>query len=410
MATDRLLAQPGPRPAGGSGPGTTRPAAVRLPSLTGLRFPAALAVFAYHAALPIPTLRFFADDRAEYRFTDLADQAGGLGVAFFFVLSGFVLTWSARPGDTATGFWRRRLVKIVPNYVVTWALALVLFAGAYTPVRTAVLNLLMVQVWIPDFNTYFSVDPPSWSLGAELVFYLSFPLLHRALRAIRPERLPYWIAGAVAAVVATPGLAYLLLPDTPGVPGGYGASVSQYWFAYVLPPVRMVDFALGILVALAVRSGRWRDIGMVWSGVLLVAGYAATRWVPYLYAQRALTVLPIALLVAATAIADRDGRFTPFRNRTMTWLGEISFAFYLLHFVVLTELRDLLGTRMYSTVEGVGLLLLAIAVTVLLSWVLYRLVEAPITRRFSAPRRKPAGTAAAPSSASPSSSSSSPSP
>ncbi|MET8699097.1 acyltransferase [Kitasatospora sp. NPDC004723] len=398
MATDRLLAQPGPRPAGGSGPGTTRPAAVRLPSLTGLRFPAALAVFAYHAALPIPTLRFFADDSTEYRFTDLADQAGGLGVAFFFVLSGFVLTWSARPGDTATGFWRRRLVKIVPNYVVTWALALVLFAGAYTPVRTAVLNLLMVQVWIPDFNTYFSVDPPSWSLGAELVFYLSFPLLYRVLRAIRPERLPYWIAGAVAAVVATPALAYLLLPDTPGVPGGYQASVSQYWFAYVLPPVRMVDFALGILVALAVRSGRWRDIGMVWSGALLVAGYAATRWVPYLYAQRALTVLPIALLVAATAIADRDGRFTPFRNRTMTWLGEISFAFYLLHFIVLTELRDLLGTRMYSTVEGVGLLLLAIAVTVLLSWVLYRLVEAPVTRRFSAPRRKPAGTTTSPSS------------
>ncbi|GAA1404765.1 acyltransferase [Kitasatospora putterlickiae] len=395
MATDRLLAQPGPRPAGGSGPGTARAAAVRLPSLTGLRFPAALAVFAYHAALPIPTLRFFADDDVEHRFTGLADQAGGLGVAFFFVLSGFVLTWSARPGDTATGFWRRRLVKIVPNYVVAWALAMVLFAGAYTPARTAVLNLLMLQVWIPDFNTYFSVDPPSWSLGAELVFYLSFPLLHRALRAIRPERLPYWIAGAAAAVVATPVLAYLLLPDTPGVPGGYRASVAQYWFAYVLPPVRMVDFALGVLVALAVRSGRWRDLGMAWSGVLLAVGYAATRWVPYLYAQRALTVVPIALLVASAAIADRDGRFTPFRNRVMTWLGEVSFAFYLLHFIVLTELRDLLGTRMYSTVEGVGLLLLAVVVTVLLSWVLYRLVEAPITRRFSAPRGRPAATTTA---------------
>ncbi|MFD9063735.1 acyltransferase family protein [Kitasatospora purpeofusca] len=393
MATDRLLAQPGPRPAGGSGARTTQPSASRLPSLTGLRFPAALAVFAYHAALPIPTLRFFADDSTEFRFVDLADQAGGLGVAFFFVLSGFVLTWSARPGDTATGFWRRRMVKIVPNYVVAWALAMIFFAGSYTPVRTAVLNLLMLQVWIPDFNTYFSVDPPSWSLGAELVFYLSFPLLHRALQRIRPERLLYWIGGTVAAVVATPALAYLVLPDTPGVPGGYDSSVVQYWFSYVLPPVRLLDFALGILVALAVRSGRWRDIGMVWSGVLLVAGYVATRWVPYLYAQRVTTVVPIALLVASAAIADRDGRFTPFRNRAMTWLGEISFAFYLLHFIVLTEMRDLLGTKLYSTPEGIGLLLLAIGVTVLLSWILYRLVEAPITKRFSSPRRKPAGPA-----------------
>ncbi|MFF7587677.1 acyltransferase family protein [Kitasatospora purpeofusca] len=393
MATDRLLTQPGPRPAGGSGARTTQPSASRLPSLTGLRFPAALAVFAYHAALPIPTLRFFADDSTEFRFVDLADQAGGLGVAFFFVLSGFVLTWSARPGDTAAGFWRRRMVKIVPNYVVAWALAMVFFAGSYTPVRTAVLNLLMLQVWIPDFNTYFSVDPPSWSLGAELVFYLSFPLLHRALRRIRPERLFLWIGGTVAAIVATPALAYLVLPDTPGVPGGYESSVVQYWFSYVLPPVRLLDFALGILVALAVRSGRWRDIGMVWSGLLLVAGYVATRWVPYLYAQRVTTVVPIALLVASAAIADRDGRFTPFRNRAMTWLGEISFAFYLLHFIVLTEMRDLLGTKLYSTPEGIGLLLLAIGVTVLLSWILYRLVEAPITKRFSSPRRKPAGPA-----------------
>ncbi|MFB8199751.1 acyltransferase family protein [Kitasatospora purpeofusca] len=393
MATDRLLAQPGPRPAGGSGARTTQPSASRLPSLTGLRFPAALAVFAYHAALPIPTLRFFADDSTEFRFVDLADQAGGLGVAFFFVLSGFVLTWSARPGDTATGFWRRRMVKIVPNYVVAWALAMIFFAGSYTPVRTAVLNLLMLQVWIPDFNTYFSVDPPSWSLGAELVFYLSFPLLHRALRRIRPERLFLWIGGTVAAIVATPALAYLVLPDTPGVPGGYDSSVVQYWFSYVLPPVRLLDFALGILVALAVRSGRWRDIGMVWSGLLLVAGYVATRWVPYLYAQRVTTVVPIALLVASAAIADRDGRFTPFRNRAMTWLGEISFAFYLLHFIVLTEMRDLLGTKLYSTPEGIGLLLLAIGVTVLLSWILYRLVEAPITKRFSSPRRGPAGPA-----------------
>ncbi|MET9397427.1 acyltransferase [Kitasatospora sp. NPDC002965] len=387
MATDRLLAQPGPTPDGGSGQQSQRPFTSRLPSLTGLRFPAALAVFAYHAALPIPTLRLFADDSTEFRFVDIADQAGGLGVAFFFVLSGFVLTWSARADDTVTGFWRRRLVKIVPNYVVAWALAMVLFASTYTPARTAIVNLLMLQVWIPDFNTYFSVDPPSWSLGAEAFFYLSFPFLHRVFRAIRPERLVFWITGAVAAVVATPAVAYLLLPDTPGVPGGYEGSVSQYWFSYVLPPVRMLDFALGMLVAHAVRSGRWRNIGMVWSGLLLVAGYVATHYVPYLYAQRAVLVVPIALLIAAAAIADNEGRFTIFRNRAMTWLGEISFAFYLLHFIVLTELRDLLGTRMYSTVEGVGLLLFAIAATVLVSWVLYRLVEAPITRRFSSPRR-----------------------
>ncbi|MFI2431529.1 acyltransferase family protein [Streptomyces sp. NPDC018693] len=360
----------------------------RLPSLTGLRFPAALFVFLYHAALPIPALRLLEDDAAVGDFYKFAGQAGGLGVTFFFVLSGFVLTWSAREKDTARAFWRRRFVKIYPNYVIAWALALVLFASAYTPVGTSVANLLMVQVWSPEFNTYFSVNPPSWSLGAEAFFYAAFPLLHAGFRRIDPAHLKYWIAGAMAAVIATPTLAYALLSDTPGIPGGEESSVVQYWVTYVLPPVRMMDFALGMLVAHAVRAGRWRNIGMIWSSLLLVGGYVLTAYVPYLYGQRATCIIPVVLLIAAAATADVENRFTPFRNRAMVWLGEISFAFYLLHFIVLAYGRELLGDRMFSPVATTLLLVASTAVTVVLSWALYALVERPITRRFSKPRRR----------------------
>lgn len=151
----------------------------------------------------------------------------------------------------------------------------------------------------------------------------------------------------------------------------------------------MVDFALGILVALAVKHGRWRNIGMFWSSLLLVGGYALTFHVPYLYGQRAAMILPIALLIAAAATADIEGRFTLFRSRTMVWLGEISFAFYLLHYTALSTLRKGLGThQMYSTATGVAMLVGTAAVTVLLSWALYALVEAPLVRRFSRSRRR----------------------
>jgi peptidoglycan/LPS O-acetylase OafA/YrhL len=46
-------------------------------------------------------------------------MASATGVSFFFVLSGFVLTWSARPDDIATGFWRRRIARIYPVHLVT---------------------------------------------------------------------------------------------------------------------------------------------------------------------------------------------------------------------------------------------------------------------------------------------------
>jgi peptidoglycan/LPS O-acetylase OafA/YrhL len=360
-----------------------KPGITRLPSLTGLRFLAALLVFAYHAALPIPAMRLFADDSVSFGFYDYASQAGGLGVGFFFVLSGFILTWSARPGDTPRAFWRRRFVKIYPNYVVAWVLAMVLFASAYTPAWRAVLNFFMLQVWVPDFDTNFSVDPPGWSLGTEAFFYALFPLLFMVALRIRAERLKYWIGGLVALVLAKPVAAYLLFPAAPGIPGEDTVSVSQYWFGYILPPVRLLDFALGILVARAVMAGRWRNIGMGWSALLLVGGYVLAESTPYLYGQSALFIIPAALLIAATAMADAEGKFTLFRNRTMTWLGEISFAFYLMHFIVLAVGRKVLGTQYFSTPVTIALLLGLLLVSIAVSWLLYSVVERPITRRWS---------------------------
>jgi peptidoglycan/LPS O-acetylase OafA/YrhL len=249
----------------------------------------------------------------------------------------------------------------------------------------------MLQVWTPEYMTNFSVNAPSWSLAVEAVFYLSFPLLLAVFRRIDPARLKYWTGGAIAAVVATPALAYALLPDGPRIPSGHESSVAQYWFSYVLPPVRMVDFALGILVALAVKHGRWHDIGMVRSGLLLAACYALTFYVPYLYGQRAVMIVPIVLLVAATAKADVEGRFTLFRGRAMVWLGEISFAFYLLHYITLCSLRWALGPdRMFSTGAGLAMIVGAAGVTVLMSWALYARVEVPLVRRFG--RARPAKT------------------
>ncbi|MEV6931637.1 acyltransferase [Dactylosporangium sp. NPDC051485] len=368
-----------------------RPA--RLPSLTGLRFPAALLVFVYHGSLQLPSTSLFTDQTFAAHYATAASQLGALGVTFFFVLSGFVLTWSAREHDSPAAFWRRRLVKIYPNYVVAWVLAMLVFAAAYTPAGQAALNLFMLQVWVPDFFVNLGVNPPSWSLGTEAFFYAAFPLLLPLVNRIRAERLKYWIAATVAGVIATPLIAYAAFPDTPAVPGGWDASQSQYWFAYFLPPVRLLDFALGILVARAVLLGRWRDIGLGWSALLLVVSVPLASFVPYLYGQRAVTIVPIALLVAAAATADTKGRFTPLRSGPARWLGEVSFAFYLLHFIVIAGSRTLLG-RTFSTPAAIGLLAVELAVSIAAAAALYTWFERPITRRFSAPRQPAAAVPA----------------
>jgi peptidoglycan/LPS O-acetylase OafA/YrhL len=87
-----------------------------------MRFIAALMVFAFHVSLE----GVFADKPVGDGYYTAVNKFGFAGVSFFFILSGFVLTWSARETDTARRFWRRRLVKIYPNHVVTWAAAAVL--------------------------------------------------------------------------------------------------------------------------------------------------------------------------------------------------------------------------------------------------------------------------------------------
>lgn len=70
-----------------------------LPSLTGMRWAAALLVFGTHVRI----FGYFGGDAAHSVQTLLGP--GSAGVSFFFILSGFVLTWTARPHDKATSFW-----------------------------------------------------------------------------------------------------------------------------------------------------------------------------------------------------------------------------------------------------------------------------------------------------------------
>ncbi|MDO0939378.1 acyltransferase [Streptomyces sp. DG2A-72] len=360
----------------------------RLPTLTGLRFPAALLVFLFHAALPLSDTRVFADDGLAGRFYVLAAQSGGLGVTFFFILSGFILTWSAREGDLARAFWRRRYAKIVPAYLVSWFLALLLVDLSATEVWQGAATLFMVQSWIPDVTTNFAVNNPGWSLSTEAFFYLCFPALYVVAKRIPARRLKFWIAGTTAAIALTPLLTYTLIPiGTEVVPNEPGDSANYFWFAYIFPPARLLDFVLGIFVARAVMTGRWRDIGMVWSGVLLAVSYAVASFTPLLYGLRVMCVVPAAMLIAAGALADTQGRRTVFSRRVATWLGEVSFAFYLVHYTVLTLVRELLGERMLSTPVGIAVLIAEAAVSLLLAWAMYAWVERPVTRRWSRPRK-----------------------
>jgi peptidoglycan/LPS O-acetylase OafA/YrhL len=383
--------------AGRSAPASERGMGSRLPSLTGMRAVAGLSVFLTH----IVALWHFADPVVQEGYTRYFSNAGLFGLAFFFVLTGFVVTWSARPGDTATGFWRRRFFKIYPNHVVAFAILLVLFAIAGDEIRPleTVTALFLLQAWIPDADfLIYSVNGPTWTLTVDVLAYASFPLLFLLIKRIRPNLLWFWAVVVTAVAVAVPWLGAAMLPDEPISPFSPGVSWPEHWFAFYFPLARALEFVLGMLMARIVLTGRWIGLGAIPATVLTLAVYVGTVDIAIFDGYTFIPLIPIALLIPALARSDVNGRRTGVNSRPMVWLGERMYSFYILHITVLFSVHALFvgewgasgyyTRQQFSTVTGILFIVGLYVLCLLLASILYAVVERPMMRRWSVSRAR----------------------
>ncbi|HVE45834.1 MAG TPA: acyltransferase [Acidimicrobiales bacterium] len=335
--------------------------------MTGLRFLAALAVFANHAG------DAFLDPENPVNGTA---QTGFAGVSFFFVLSGFVLTWSARPGDRPAAFYRRRVARIVPNHAVAWLLALVvlLAAGHSVGLVPAVLSLTLLQSWHPSPDVHFAVNAVAWTLAVEAFFYATFPFLLPVLAHFGQRWRRALMGLSVSGTLLAAGAGYAAAP------------AARHWLVYVFPVARLPEFVLGILLALEVRAGATGRFRLAPALALAVAVWLACRAVPPAFQVAAVTLVPFALLIVAAAQADIAGRRSFARHRALVRLGEWSFAFYLLHAMVLEVADGAVDLRGRGPAFIVAGILTLLAVSVAASATLFSTVERPMERRLRAPR------------------------
>jgi peptidoglycan/LPS O-acetylase OafA/YrhL len=349
-----------------------------LPSLTGLRAIAAGLVFFRHTQylfngnlLQDSTLRLFVQ--------------GGVGVSFFYILSGFVLTWSWRGGSRA--FFRRRFARIYPAYATTWIIGggIALYVGRPTNLGIALTNLFLVQAWIPSNDYFTGMNGVSWSLSCEAFFYALFPLL-----VVVCLRLGSWQRASALAVLL---LAIVAVPTTTSLP-----PLKELWITYIFPPTRLLEFVCGILVALIVRAGRWPRIPVSAVIAFAVAAYLlageAGRWQPANFttydAFVAVTVLPFILLIGTYAQRDVEAQRSLLRSTWAVRLGEWSYSFYLVHFLVIELFQHWTLTWSPSPLAACAVTLLLLAVSTALAAALYHLVERPLERLLRGSLRAPA--------------------
>jgi peptidoglycan/LPS O-acetylase OafA/YrhL len=294
-------------------------------------------------------------------------MAGATGVSFFFVLSGFVLMWSARPHDTATGFWRRRIARIYPVHLVTAVAALLLGSVTLGQPRPTgpqlAANLLLIHSWWPAW--WQALNPVSWSLACEAFFYASFPALAWVLGRLGHRALTALAAAAIATVLVLPW-------------GNSHFALGLVLFSS--PLARLPEFILGSVLARLVQLGRWRGPSLTASSAIAVAGYILASVARADFAFAACTILGFALLIPAAAVADLRDLPSVWRHPALVRLGELSFAFYMVHILVLRS-----GSATLRTLPAPIGATAAFAASLTLAWLIYEGVERP-ARQLILPR------------------------
>lgn len=354
--------------------------APRLASITGLRWWAAFAVFVFHfrnlAPLPEPL-----ESLAPF---------GNLGVTFFFVLSGFVLTWSWSPSTPLTTFYWRRFARIYPLHLVTLLAAIPVFYSLnpdpatpwVKPIELGVLVLcvLLLQGWWRDPAVLFSGNPVSWTLTSEAFFYSVHPWLSRVLRrwAVRGSLVA---AGVSIAVMFAFGAAPVLSPGS--------------WLAALpLPILRVPEFVLGMCLAWAMRHG-WRPRIPVFGSYVLLAGLAVVVFLLPRFERAAPVaglVSPFALqfaaigcglLIVASVVRELAGNAGWSGTRAIVTLGEWSYAFYLIHSTLIYAALGAFGFQ-GGGLRAAGWFVAMLVASVVAAGVLHLVVERPMERRMRA--------------------------
>ena len=304
----------------------------KLEQLTALRFFAAILVVFHHLA------GTFGVKSAPINL--------GQGVSFFFVLSGFILTYVYPrfdgPADIRR-FFMARWARLWPAYLASFIVGAIL-TDYYWNFETLIPHLLMVQAWIPVSAYYFSYNGVAWSVSTELLFYVVFPLL----LLFRPKN-----SGALFAVALTFLLLWLLfvehlhLPDFGNPASPQGRMVTKYGLIYISPIARVFEFVFGVVVARLWqgRSYSWsRQFGttlevgavglcvlsmycssLLHEGAAELFGVVAAMWLLHSGSFFAFGVL---IFVFAAGRGWISGVLT---KPILVMLGEISFSIYLIH-------------------------------------------------------------------------------
>ena len=386
-----------------------------LPALTGARFIAAAGVVGYHyqSIMHCPA------------WLDPLLGSGRSGVCFFYILSGFILTynygsWFTKDARRWNAFAEARLARVYPMYFVSMLISLAVVVGwnlpryralleqsSYTHLTpgnmtgTFVVDILCLQPLLPSPEVELLWNSANWSIPCELFFYLCFPVfliwLHRlSLSRGGLIRLAIAIYCAQSLVFISIAAAVARFWAPASLLGHFTATrnLATDLLLYRSPLLRFGEFAVGVIVGLLfleerrspkTQSGslkkRSAGILLCFLGILSVAYCEVPEaWSHGLSWLRAFTLFTPFYATLILLLARGGTPLARFLSwRPVELLGESSYSLYMIHVPILSLL--VYKNRSGHPIGGMEIAVY-LALTVIASLACFKYIESPARRKW----------------------------
>ncbi|KMQ68231.1 hypothetical protein ACM39_10330 [Chryseobacterium sp. FH2] len=344
--------------------------------LTSLRFFFAFFVFLSH-------LSYLKQDENYKGIFEGIFSEGFLGVSFFFILSGFILALNYRDKFvnktiTLRKFYIARFARIYPLYFITMLASIPAF---YSSFKILLYNVLLIQSYIPDDKVFFSYNAPSWSISDEMFFYALFPALIIIV---------YNLPKVFKIILIITFVAFILLLNSILI----DESKLHYWL-YISPFIRIFDFLLGILlfdIVLYLKKKKqnlnqnlfnFLEIGGI---ATLVIFFIFHNSLPISYRFSIYYWLPMCMIILGASGSFIFKENTTWISKSLSWrwlvyLGEISFGFYLIHYLVLTYTNKLNGFTGIH-LKGIPYAAEMFIITLITSIFAFECIEKPLNKKI----------------------------
>jgi peptidoglycan/LPS O-acetylase OafA/YrhL len=308
---------------------------------------------------------------------------GAYGVQLFFVMSAFTLYHSyhsraTREQFSTSNFFLRRIFRIAPLYWL--AISYYLWQDGFGPRRwlgdarfVSTENILSNFTFTNGFNPEWinSIVPGGWSIGIEFIFYACMPFIFSRVSNLR-KAFNFFLFALVFRILVI----NLLSSFHPFVN-------DVFWneFLYFSFPSQFPVFALGVVLYYVVIRGQgFRDISPV--ALLSLAGLSVGELL--IGGGRLMPnhiMVSMSFVVAVIALSRRPVRFLV--NPVITYVGQLSYSMYIVHFAVL-HMMAMMGldriVRDGGILNHMARFIMLLSLTVMVSIPIYRTLELPFMK------------------------------